>query len=968
MSLDIAVIGMACRFPGAPSIDRYWDNLRLGIDSVRQFGRNDLLQAAVPPEVIDSPWYVPAKGVIEGIEYFDSDLFGMPPRECELTDPQHRLMLELVWTCLESSGYGPGTVKPSVGVFAGCGIPSYSINNVIPHLRQKAEDLGGLGILIASDRDHFTSKVSYRLDLRGPSVSVQTACSTSLVAVHLACSSLLSGDCSMAIAGGVNVSVPLTAGYMYQPGGILSPDGVCRPFDAAANGTVFGDGGGVVLLKRLNEAIRDKDTIRAIIIGSGVNNDGRYKIGYTAPSADGERQAICAAIEKACLGPFGYDPSYIEAHGTATPLGDPIEIRALHAVMEGYSPPGHRCAIGSVKGNIGHLDAASGIAGFIKAVLCLEHSQIPPTLHFSAPNPDLFLDSEKLYVNTALESMPKATENTVSVSSFGIGGTNAHIILRQASVHVRDKQPTKEPRLLMLSASTPEDLALFRSELRAFLRTTAAHIDDVTRTLFVGRRWQRVRECAVVASIDELLSTLETKSVHYECLDPSPSAIFQFVIGEEPKGRLDGSDLYLQDKTFGDAIDQCVSTAMKRDIDIRRFLFTPSPAEARLSLRERWLTSLTLHYATFALIAKCCSAPAIKFASGASFCIAACLAEVINIEDSVEILLILAKGMESAEATPLLEVKLGYSDLQWYLDDRMKVDAPHNGNWCLVSADAAQLKLLQTRLANDGVGEPKEVTGFALPLQAERELHHVFEQAFQTIPLKPPTLPLISALTGVPVAEMEAVDSKYWIRQLCSPRGHSEAVITPTRSEPLQLSLATSSLNGFPRSPSMFTLKNLSLREILAFLGWLWIRGHPIKSHKLYADAGFRIPLPGEVMKKQRHWIDYRADATESPSGQEMKELSQLSLVMSTLASNSDYLEILRQMVHNLTGVELSHIGPESSPTDLGVDSLLTIRLSKALNEAFDIEVPPDILLDGNSTMLMIADYLHEAVTSRSSL
>ncbi|WP_071592438.1 type I polyketide synthase [Kamptonema formosum] len=427
----IAIIGMAGRFPGAKNVDEFWKNLRDGLESISFFSEEELKSSGIDESVICDPRYVKARAVLEDIELFDASFFGFNPREAEITDPQHRFFLESAWEALENAGYNSETYEGSIGVYAGTGsYNTYLLHNLYPNHKLR-ELVGDFQLMIANEKDFLSTRVSYKLNLKGPSVTVQTACSTSLVAISMACQSLLNYQCDMALAGGVSIGVNQKTGYFYKEGMILSPDGHCRAFDAKAQGTVSGSGVGIVLLKRLEEAIADGDYIHAVIKGCALNNDGAFKIGYTAPSIDGQAQAIADALALAEVHPETI--SYVEAHGTGTPLGDPIEIAALTQAFSAETKKKGFCAIGSVKTNIGHLDAAAGVTGLIKTVQALKHQLIPPSLHFEQPNPKIDFANSPFYVNTKLSEWKVGkTPRRAGVSSFGIGGTNAHVVLEEA--------------------------------------------------------------------------------------------------------------------------------------------------------------------------------------------------------------------------------------------------------------------------------------------------------------------------------------------------------------------------------------------------------------------------------------------------------------------------------------------------------------------------------------------------------
>ena len=428
-SAQIAVIGMSGRFPGASGVEAFWQNLREGVESITFFSEPELAAAGVEPGVLRDPAYVRACGALSGVDLFDAGFFELTPREAEIMDPQLRLLLECSWEAIEDAGYDPGRYDRPCGLFAGAGTNAYLFRVLAS--RRLRESVGRFQIEIGNEKDHLAAQVAYRLDLRGPAVTLQTGCSTSLVAIHLAVQSLLAFECDLALAGGVSISLPQPHGYLYQSGGVLAPDGHCRAFDAQAEGTVIGSGAGVVVLKRLEEALADGDTIRAVILGSAVNNDGSRKVGYTAPSVSGQAEVIQQALAMARL--EARDISYVEAHGTGTPLGDPIEMAALgKAFAPSAGAPG-TCAIGSVKTNLGHLNAAAGVAGLIKTVQMLRHGELVPSLHFAQPNPEIDLSGGPFQVNTALRAWEtNGKPRRAGVSSFSIGGTNAHIVLEEA--------------------------------------------------------------------------------------------------------------------------------------------------------------------------------------------------------------------------------------------------------------------------------------------------------------------------------------------------------------------------------------------------------------------------------------------------------------------------------------------------------------------------------------------------------
>ncbi len=451
----IAIIGVAGRFPGAETIEQFWQNLRDGVESISFFADDELVEEGIDASLLENPNYVKAGGILEDADLFDAAFFGYTLREAELLDPQQRIFLESAWEALENAGYDPAGCDVPVGVYAGASLNTYFLNNLLPVVNHE-NSVDQFQAMISSDKDFLTTRLSYKLNLSGPSLDVQTACSTSLVAVQLACQSLLNYECDMALAGGVSIMSPQKSGYLYEEGMIMSPDGHCRAFDADAQGMVAGQGVGIVVLKRLAEAVEDGDHIYAVIKGAAVNNDGSDKIGYTAPNVNGQIQVI--AVAQALAEIDAGTISYLETHGTGTSLGDPIEITALTSAFRLATEKRNFCAIGSVKTNIGHLDAAAGVAGLIKTTLALKNKEIPPSLNFSRPNPKIDFDNSPFYVNTSLrEWRTEGFPRRAGVSSFGIGGTNAHVVLEEAST-VRPSGASRPWQLLCLSAKTDSAL------------------------------------------------------------------------------------------------------------------------------------------------------------------------------------------------------------------------------------------------------------------------------------------------------------------------------------------------------------------------------------------------------------------------------------------------------------------------------------------------------------------------------
>src|SRR6266436_2779826 len=480
--LDIAVVGMVGRFPGARNLEEFWHNLVEGVESITRFSDEELLRSGVPAGCLSNPNYVKAAPILEDPSQFDADFFGFLPIEARTLDPQHRILLELAHEAIEDAGYDPNRYPGRIGVFTGAAFNTYFMDSGLS--RQFAQEY--IPTLIGSDKDFLSTRISYKLNLKGPSLTIQTACSTSMVAVHLARQSLLSEESDMALAGAISVRVPHRAGYFCDGGGVVSPDGHVRAFDAKANGTVFGSGGGILVLKRLADALADGDNIHAVIKGSAINNDGSEKAGYTAPSVNSQADAVVEALANA--GVEADSITYIEAHGSGTPVGDPIEVRALTKAFRASTRRSGYCAIGSVKTNVGHLDAAAAVTGIIKTVLALEHRQLPPSLHFTEANPEIDFARTPFYVNSQLRKWTSDGPRRAGVMSTGMGGTNAHVVLEEAPEPVASGE-ARPPHLLILSAKTAPALDQATQRLRDFLSThDSVSMSDVAYTLQIGRK------------------------------------------------------------------------------------------------------------------------------------------------------------------------------------------------------------------------------------------------------------------------------------------------------------------------------------------------------------------------------------------------------------------------------------------------------------------------------------------------
>jgi acyl transferase domain-containing protein len=765
---NVAIIGMKGRFPGARDLTQFWENLRQGFESISRFSPEELTAAGVDPAMLKVPGFVPAGAVLDGIGMFDANFFGFNARDTEMMDPQQRLLLECAYECLEDAGYDSETYPGFIGVFAGSDWSTY-LYGIYASL-DKLGYVDGMSLAVGNDKDHLTTHISYKLNLRGPSVAVQTACSTSLVAVCMACHSVLTYQSDIALAGGVAVSVPQKKGYFYQPGGIVSPDGHCRAFDAEGQGTVIGSGVGVVALKRLSEAIADGDHIYAVIKGSALNNDGAAKVGYTAPSIEGQAQVIAMAQAAA-----GVDPStisYVEAHGTATALGDPIEVAALTQAFRLRTSVTGFCGIGSLKSNIGHMSSAAGVGALIKTALCLQHRELVPTLHFAAANPQIDFANSPFYVNVRLT--PWTTNGhprRAAVSSFGIGGTNAHAVLEEAPV-VEPSGPSRNVQLLTISAKTATALERATDDLAAALeRDPSLDLADVAHTLHVGRRAFNHRRVLVAGGgTGEAAAALRERRLLTAAASRECPVVFMFP-GQGAQYVNMGLELYRTEPTFREQVDRCCE--ILRPLlgrDLRDVCYPGSAgADAGQELKQTSLTQpalFTIQYALAHLWVEWGIVPTAMIGHSIGEYTAACLADVFSLEDALALVALRGSLMGRMRAGSMLAVPLSESDVQPLLRDAISLAAVNGPSQCVLSGPTEPITALARHLEARGAPGTLLHTSHAFHSAMMEPVLKPFAEHVQAVTLRPPKVPFISCLTGTWITADAAVNPSYWAAQL----------------------------------------------------------------------------------------------------------------------------------------------------------------------------------------------------------
>ncbi|MET3492986.1 type I polyketide synthase [Variovorax boronicumulans] len=887
--LEIAIVGMAGRFPGADDVDAFWRNIERGVESVARFTDDQLRARGVPQSLLDAPDYVKAGVMFEGFDQFDAGFFGYTPREAENLDPQQRVFLECAWASLEHAGCDPARWPGKVGVYAGEGANVYLIRNLLPSFGLGAHtgiaDL--LGLMSGNSGGSLCTRVAYKLDLRGPAVSVQTACSTSLTAVHTACQALLSHDCDMALAGGVWLNLLQEGGYRYQAGAILSPDGHCRAFDADAAGTVIGSGAGVVVLKRLDEALRDGDTIHAVIKGTAANNDGAAKVGFTAPSIDGQAEVIRAA--QLIAGVSADTIGYIEAHGTGTTLGDPIEIAALTQAFRADTERRGFCAVGSVKTNIGHLDAAAGVAGLIKAAMALRHGVLPPSLHFSKPNPRIDFASSPFHVNAQRRPWPEGpTPRRAGVSSFGIGGTNVHVVLEEAprSASVQAKTSSAPSwQVLPLSAKDEAALMAGRERLAAHLREHGNEqpLEDVAHTLQSGRKTFAWRS-AVVANQTALAAEMLASSAGAtpRPVGAAPEVVFLFP-GSGTQHALMGADLYRDSAVFREETDRCLAV-LRRDcgVDLHPLLFPPAGQEQ--AANERLLrvefaqpALFVVGYAMARWWMHCGVKPSLMLGHSLGEYVAACLAGVFSLEDALRIVAARGRLMQTLVPGAMTAVSLSEKELAPFLAMGCDLAAVNGEALCVLAGPVDAIERVEEALRAHRHVPRRLHVAIAFHSRLVDPIVAELERVVAAVPRHAPAIAFISNASGLPITPQEATSPAYWGRHLRGTvrfaEGLREIFATPGRAvlevgpgETLaglaRQHSGSASAAGIWASQAHPQQLARNAPQLANAVAGLWTVGVDI-DWPACRDGAIRrrVPLPTYAFRRQRFWVDPAASA-----------------------------------------------------------------------------------------------------------
>lgn len=1005
----IAIIGLTGRFPGAVNVDEYWRNLVAGVESISTFSDAELAAAGLDPaEVAKIPDYVRARGLLADADCFDAPFFGINPKEAEATDPQQRVFLEAAWSALESAGYVPDAYRGAIGLFAGMSNNTYYLHNL--HGRRDVTQLvGWLTTMMGNEKDYLATRVAYKLNLKGPALNLYTACSTSLVAVCQAVQQLQSFACDIALAGGVSISFPQHRGYQFQEGGITSPDGHCRAFDANAAGTVFSHGLGVVVLKRLAEAVADGDHIYAVIKGAALNNDGAGKVSFTAPSVDGQAEVIALAQAVAGIEPDTI--SYVEAHGTATPLGDPIEVAALTQAFRAKTSRKNFCGLGTVKSNLGHLDVAAGVAGLIKTALALKHRQLPPSLHFTRPNPKLELESSPFYVVNQLKAWQgDGSPLRAGVSSFGVGGTNAHVVLEEAPA-VETSSASRPAQLLLLSAKSSQSLAAATGNLAAhFQKQSGVKLADAAFTLQVGRAAfpeRRILVCREAAEAATALTALDPKSVFSGRTETvNPPVVFMFP-GQGAQYVNMGLEIYRSEPSFRADVDRCAEILKAHlGLDLRDVLYPPPDREswATEQLIQTRITQPALFVIEYALAKLWMSwgiKPAAMIGHSVGEYVAGCLAGVFTLEAGLELVAGRARLVQAQPPGAMLSVRLPEAEIQPLLGDSLSIAAINSPALCVVSGPHAAVEKLERELEAKQVMVRRLHTSHAFHSAMMDPVLPPFTELLRRTELRTPQLPYVSNVTARWVTATEATDPNYWaghvrqavrfadgLAELFKNQQHVMLEVGPGQT------LAQLARQHPAKGANQTVLSSLAtakeqgaeLTSFLTTLGRLWLAGVQPDWEAFYAnEKRHRIPLPTYAFEKKRYWVEpnravskeiipwasppagsvigaTEACATPAPVAEAPMQTSAAPAAPAPdeteLPRSERILKLLTAQLSELSGLEAGRLVPTASFLELGFDSLFLTQASLAFQKRFGVKVTFRQLLEDLPTLKDLAGYL----------
>jgi amino acid adenylation domain-containing protein len=985
-SKDVAIIGMGCRFPGANSIKNLWEILVEGKETISFFTENEL-DPFISKSLVNDPLYVKARGTVPSAKTFDAAFFGLNSKLAEAMDPQQKLFLEIVWETLEQSGYLPNSFNNNrykIGVYAGTGTNTYYKNNILPN-KELINDIGLMQADSVNEKDYIASRTAYHLNLKGPAVSVHSACSTSLLAIATAVEAIRNNQCEIAIAGGSSVTAPINSGHLYQEGSMLSSDGHCRPFDADAKGTVFSDGAGVVLLKNLEAAEKDGDKIYGIIRGIGINNDGGFKGSFTAPSSAGQADVIKKALIDAQVSPDTL--SYIEAHGTATPIGDPIEFEGLQMAF-GEQDSKNYCAIGSIKSNMGHLTAAAGVAGLIKTVLAMHHKQIPPSLGFEKPNPAIDFESSPFYVNHTLSPWDSETIRRAGVSSFGVGGTNVHVILEEYQNKNEVSGSGRPTELLAWSAKTQNSVSRYKTELGHYLKDNAdLPLADVAYSLNVTRENFNHRSFMLSESITDASENLlidDSKSVKSNTLKIIPNELAFLYTGQGSQYLQMGKTLYENEKVYKDSIDACAELLMEDlGLDIRNIIFPVSNIEeTEEKLNNTKFTQPALFVTEYALTKLWLSwgmKPTLLCGHSIGEFVAAHISGIFSLKDALHLIATRGKLMSELPKGSMLSVRLPLEKLEPLVPNSLSIAAINSSQSCVVAGQTQDIEAFEKVLTSLDITSKILATSHAFHSFMMDPILELFKVEVDKIQKNIPRIPIVSTATGTWLTDSEALNSDYWTNHLRHTVHFGEAVNTilelddtifleigpgQTLTTLARQQSAGKILTAFASLPSenKETPQN-DYHTLLNTLGNLWLHGLTPDWKAYYGEQKRqKVDLPSYVFDKKLSWIDPPTPKEEIP----FEYFNNTINIDTPIDTNTNILPMRKNSILNKiseivalsSGIDYQSEHTSYSFIELGLDSLALTQLALKLKKEFDLPITFRQLNEEFGSPDLLADYI----------
>ncbi|MEO1524138.1 MAG: amino acid adenylation domain-containing protein [Planctomycetota bacterium] len=1010
---DFAIVGMSARMPGARDLEQYWENLVHGRESIRFF-KPDELDPQLDPRDTSSPDYVAARGILEDADHFDARFFNLPPKFAEITDPQQRVLLELAWTALEDAGVIPSRTDDRIGVWAGAYSTTYFTKNLVTN-PELLREVGEFNAGVYNEKDYLATRIAHALDLNGPAINVNTACSTSLVAVIEGCKSLRAGDCDVALAGGVSVHFPQHSGHVHQTGSIFSPDGHCRPFDANAGGTLFCDGAGLVVVKRLQDAIADQNRIYAVIKGYGINNDGGNKASFSAPSIAGQAEAVAMAQAMADFAPETI--SYIEAHGTATPVGDPIEVSALQTVFESHTDKKQFCAIGSVKSNIGHTVAAAGAAGLIKVALSMHHERLPATLHYQSPNPQIDFENSPFYVADRLVDWKRGEQpRRAGVSSFGVGGTNAHLVLEEAPPVTPANAATESNRLplaiLPISGQTEAALSANVDQLTETLQSRPLDLNELASTLQLGRDAFSHRAAIVAESMPETIEALTSRKspafVQRKATASQRDIVFMFP-GQGAQYVRMGQNLYDHSTVFRENLDRCAEILLPLlGRDLREVLFPPPGDEeaAQEILKNTRFTQPALFALGYSLAKIWLSwgvQPSALIGHSIGEFAAACTAGVFKLADGLKMIAERGRVMQALPGGSMMSVRLPGAEVEPLLFGDLAIGSYNGPSLCVVAGPDDQVARLSEQLESRDIVFRLLHTSHAFHSPMMDSIVEPFAEFISQFELHAPTIPILSTVTGTWMTDEQATDPQYWARHLRAPVRFSDAITAiwdADHGDPSRIllelgprktlaTLAKQHAQDPKQQLALPTLsdnaeENVEWRSMLYAVAQLWLSGADIQWPMLSTNGravrkAAHVTLPTYAFQRKRFFVEpgtpnvVTEQVTDSIEHHDEANVIQTAHSTDTKTSTQEapnvnriqaIVESVQAVFENTSGFDLSEFDVDTTFFEMGLDSLVLTQTAAALQKEMGVDVTFRQLLEDTSTVDSLAEWLDEQLPS----